>query len=90
MPSNGITLIYFVNVIFELLIAKICGIIGISKADIFKFSGIERVKQNHKIPETVENLLGLQLNHFWINFNKFRVFFCFFTDTWTISFPERL
>ena len=49
----------FALVVFELLTVTICGIIGISKINIFKFSGTERVKQNQKTPKIIENLLGL-------------------------------
>ena len=41
-------LIDFVLVILQLLMIKICGIIGISKVEFFNFSGTEKVKQNQK------------------------------------------
>ena len=52
-------LIDFAIVIFELLVFKVCGIIGISKIEFFNFSGTERVKQYQKNLKTIENLLGL-------------------------------
>ena len=52
-------LIDFALVVLELLMFKVCGIIGISKIEFFNFSGTERVKQNQKNLKTNENLLGL-------------------------------
>ena len=73
--------------VLELLMTKICDIIGFSKIELFKFSGNERVKQNQTILKTIENFLRLYVNHFPINFNKFRMLFCFSTETWIIPFP---
>ena len=41
-------LIDFALVVLELLMFKVCGIIGISKIEFFNFPGNERVKQNKK------------------------------------------
>ena len=38
----------FVLVVFKLLIFKVCGILGISKVELFKFSGTQKVKKNQK------------------------------------------
>ena len=46
-------------VVLELLMFKVCGIIGISKIKFFNFSSNERVKQNQRNLKTIENLLGL-------------------------------
>ena len=46
-------------VVLELLIVKICEIIGISKIEFFKCSCTERVKQNQKKFKMIENLLNL-------------------------------
>ena len=43
---NGIQFIDFPLVAFTLLIFMVCVIIGISQIELFKFFGIERVKQN--------------------------------------------
>lgn len=40
-----------------------------------------------KIWKTIENLLDFCVNYFSIDFKKFRNFFCFFTESSTISFP---
>ena len=44
-------------VVLELLMFKVCGIIGISKIKFFNFSSNERVFQRNL--KTIENLLGL-------------------------------
>ena len=49
----------FALVVLELLIFKVCRIIGISKIEFLRFSGNERVKQNHKNLKTIENVLCL-------------------------------
>ena len=41
-------LIDFAFVVLKLLLFKVCGIIGISKNEIFNFSGPERVKQSNQ------------------------------------------
>ena len=41
-------LTYFTLVVLLLLIFKVCGIIGMSKIEFFKVSGIEMVTQNQK------------------------------------------
>ena len=39
-------LIYFAFMFLELLMFKVCGIIGISEIEFFNFSDTERVKEN--------------------------------------------
>ena len=80
-------LIDFAFVVFQLLMFKVCGIIGISKIEFFNFFGTERVKQNQKKLKTIQNLVSLKENHFLSNSNKSRTFFCFFTENFTPSFP---
>ena len=41
-------LIDFAFVVLKLLLFKVCGIIAISKNEIFKFSGPERVKESNQ------------------------------------------
>ena len=50
------SLIDFALVVFVLLMFKVCEITGISKIELFNFSGTEKVKQNLK---TIQNLLSL-------------------------------
>ena len=45
---NGMQFIDFPLAPFTLLIFMVCVIIGISQIELFKFFGIERVKQNQK------------------------------------------
>ena len=78
------SLIEFATVIVKLLMFKVCGIIGISKIGFFNFSGTERVKQNQKNLETIQNFLSLKVSDFSSNF-KVRICFWFFTKTLTIS-----
>ena len=52
-------LIDFALVVLKLLMFKSCVITGISKIQVFKFSGTERVKQNQKKLKTIQNLLSL-------------------------------
>ena len=71
-------LIDFALVVLKLLMFKSCVITGISKIQVFKFSGTERVKQNQKKLKTIQNLLSLSVNHFSSNFNKIPIFFLVF------------
>ena len=66
---------------------KVCGFIGISKIEFFNFSGTERVKQNQKKLKTIQNFLSVSVSHFSSIFNKFGIFFWFFTETLTPLLP---
>ena len=46
-------LIDFTLVVLELLMFKVCGIIGISKIEFYNFSGNERIKQNQEKLKTI-------------------------------------
>ena len=48
----------------KLLIYEVRVTIGISKIELFNFSGTERVKQNQKNIKPIQNLLSLYVNHF--------------------------
>ena len=52
-------LIDFAYVVLELLIAKICGFVDISKIGFFNFSGNGSVKQYKKNSKTIKKLLTL-------------------------------
>ena len=58
-------LIDFVLVVVELLMFKVCGIIGISKIEFFNFSGTERVKQKRFHEHIIsEDHVGIEN---WVN-----------------------
>ena len=80
-------LIDFALVVFKLLMFKPCVITGISKIQVFNFSGTERVKQNQKKFKTIQNLLSLLVNQFLTSLNKFQIYFCFVTEALTILLP---
>ena len=52
-------LIDFALVVLKLLMFKVCNIIGISKIEFLIFCGTERVTQNQKKLQTIQNLLSL-------------------------------
>ena len=67
-------LIDFALVVLTFLIFKICVIIDISKTKFFRFSSTQRVKENQKNIEAIQNTLSLKVNHFLSNINKFLIF----------------
>ena len=80
-------LTYFKLAVLLLLIFKVCGIIGMSKIEFFKVSGIEMVTQNQKKKEKKKENEKLK-NHskppklarksLSSNSDKSRKLFCFF------------
>ena len=78
------SLIHFALVALYLLMLKVCGIIGMSEIELFIFFLFW--KDLKKILKTIENLPGLECNHFSQNFNKIQTYFWFFTENLTLSF----
>ena len=67
-------LIDFALVVLTFLMFKVCVVIGISKTKFFRFSSTQRVKENQKNIEAIQNTLSLKVNHFLSNINKFLIF----------------
>ena len=80
------SLIHFALVALYLLMLKFVELLECQKLSFSFFSCSGRIKHYQKILKTIENLPGLECNHFSQNFNKIQTFFWFFTENLTLSF----